>query len=127
MTIKRYKVQSLSSLRREMIDVARGRRPAPADAARPSFESVAVIVGLLTPENRHLMALIRDHKPASVGELAKLSGRAQPNVTRTLAKLQAAGFVTMTSDGRRKMPCAAIRKITIEIDPYSNHDRLKVA
>jgi predicted transcriptional regulator len=127
MKAKRYKVQSFQSLRQEMVDVARGKRSAPADAARPSFDSVAVIVGLLTPENRQLLALIRDRKPGSVGELAQLSGRAQPNVTRTLAKLEAAGFVKMTSDGRKKMPSASIRKITIEIDPYSDRDRLKVA
>lgn len=127
MKSKRYKVQSQSSLRQEMLDVARGKRSAPADASRPSFNSVAVIVGLLTHENRQLLALIRDRKPASVGELARLSGRAQPNVTRTLAKLEAAGFITMTSEGRRKMPTTSIRRITIEIDPYSGRDRLKVA
>ena len=51
------KVQSLGSLRAQMKAVARGERPAPADAARPSFNSVAALVRLLTPENRQLLAL----------------------------------------------------------------------
>jgi predicted transcriptional regulator len=59
--------------------------------------------------------------------LVQLSGRAQPNLTRTLAKLEAAGFVTMTADGRRKAPSTTITKIIVEIDPYSEHDRLQVA
>lgn len=122
-----YKVQSLRSLREEMKAVARGEKPAPADAGKPSFNSVDALVRLLTPENRKLLALIRDHKPQSVAELGQLSGRAQPNLTRTLAKLEAAGFVTMTLDGRRKAPSATIRKIVVEIDPYGENDRLRVA
>lgn len=122
-----YKVQSLRSLRDEMKAVARGEKPAPPDAARPSFNSVDAVIRLLTPENRRLLALIRDHKPQSVAELVQLSGRAQPNLTRTLAKLEAAGFVVMTVDGRRKAPSTTITKIIVEIDPYSEHDRLEVA
>jgi predicted transcriptional regulator len=59
----KYKVQSLRSLREEMKAVARGTRPAPADAGKPSFNSVDVLVRLLTPENRQLLAIIRDRKP----------------------------------------------------------------
>ena len=44
-----------------------------------------------------MLALIRDHKPGSVAELAQLAGRAQPNLTRTLAKLEAAGFTVESS------------------------------
>jgi predicted transcriptional regulator len=86
-----------------------------------------VVLGLLTPENRRLLAMIRDRKPESVTELAQLTGRAQPNLTRTLAKLEAAGFITMTTTGRRKAPSATVTKIVVEIDPYSDHDRLQVA
>jgi predicted transcriptional regulator len=123
----KYKIQSLKALKEEMKAVARGKRPAPADAAKPSFNSVEAVVRLLTPENRRLLALIRDKKPQSVASLAEISGRAQPNLTRTLAKLAAAGFVTMTTTGRRKTPNAAVRKIFVEIDPYCVGDRLRVA
>ncbi|MSO93378.1 MAG: MarR family transcriptional regulator [Rhodospirillales bacterium] len=123
----RSKVQSLRSLRDEMKAVARGDRAAPADAAKPSFNSVEALVRLLTPENRQLLAMIRDRKPSSIAALAEMSGRAQPNLTRTLAKLEAAGFVTMKTVGRRKAPSAAIKKIVVEIDPYSDDDRLRVA
>jgi predicted transcriptional regulator len=122
-----YKIQSLRSLREEMKAVARGERPAPADAAKPSFNSVDALVRLLTPENRQLLALIRDRKPGSVAELVQMTGRAQPNLTRTLAKLEAAGFIRMKSVGRRKAPSTAIKKIVVEIDPFSENDRLRVA
>jgi predicted transcriptional regulator len=123
-----YKIQSLRSLRNEMRAVARGERPAPADAGRPSFDSVDAVVRLLTPENRELLAIIRDRKPQSVAELVQLSGRAQPNLTRTLAKMEAAGFITMkAAGGRRKAPSVTVKRIVVEIDPYSDRDRFSVA
>ncbi len=123
----RIKVQSLRSLRDEMRAVARGERPAPADAAKPSFNSVEAVVRLLTPANRRLLAIIRDRKPRSVADLVQMTGRAQPNLTRTLAKLEAAGFITMRTVGRRRVPEAAVKKIVVEIDPFSDRDRLRVA
>ena len=123
----KYKVQNLRSLREEMKAVARGERSAPADAGKPSFNSVDAVVRLLTPENRQLLAIIRDRKPQSVAELVEMSGRAQPNLTRTLAKMASAGFITMKTIGRRKAPSVAVKKIIVEIDPYSDRDRLYVA
>ena len=122
------KIQDIKALREEMIAVARGNRPAPPDANVPSFNSAEALVRLLTPENRQLLALIRDRKPCSLAELEKWSGRAQSNLSRTIAKLEAAGLIAMTDgDGRRRrVPVALIRRITLEIDPYSNNDQLTV-
>jgi len=125
--MKRAKIQNLRVLREEMKAVARGERRAPSDASRPSFNSIEAVVRLLTPDNRRLLALIRDRKPESVAELVAMSGRAQPNLTRTLAKLEAAGFIRMKSVGRRQAPTVAVKRIVVEIDPYSDRDRLRVA
>src|SRR4051794_230272 len=111
--MKRYKIQDLTSLEREMRAVSRGERSAPADAAKPSFNSVEALVRLLTPANRRLLAVIRDRKPRSVAELAEITGRAQPNLTRTLAKLEAAGFIRTKLVGRRKAPSTAIKRIIV--------------
>ena len=122
-----HKVQSLKALREEMKAVVRRERAAPPDAARPSFNSTEALVRLLTPQNRALLALIRDRKPESVAALAKLSGRAQPNLTRTLAKLAAAGLVGVVPAGRKRGLRTLVSKLTVEIDPYSTQDRLEVA
>jgi predicted transcriptional regulator len=71
----RPRIQSLRDLEGEMRAVARGEKAPPKDAAAPSFDSVAVLMRLLTPENRKLMAIIRDRKPKSIAELAKWTGR----------------------------------------------------
>ncbi len=118
------KIQSLSDLEDHMRAVARGEKPAPADAATPSFESVEALARLLTPENRRLLALIRDRWPQSVAHLAELAGRAEPNLLRTLEKLSAAGLVRMEKDGRRKVPVPLVGRIVVEIDPYSANERV---
>lgn len=122
-----YKIQSMDDLEGEMRAVARGEKPAPADAARKSFESVEVLTRLLTPENRTLMATIRDRKPQSIAELAKITGRAASNLTRTLAKLEAVGFLRMQTVEHRRVPTPAVHTLRIEIDPFSQNDRFEIA
>ena len=73
------------------------------------------------------VAIIRDKRPQSIAELAELTGRAQPNLTRTLGKLEAVGFVHMKSVRRRKVPIAAVQAFRIKVDPFSSNDRLEWA
>jgi predicted transcriptional regulator len=107
--------------------VTRGRRRAPADAARPSFDSVAALVRLLTPENRTLLKVIRDARPRSIAELERITGRRAPNLVRTLAKLEAMGLVRLREDRHRTVPTAIAAKFRVVIDPYSMKDRVEVA
>ena len=95
-----YKIQSMADLEAEMRAVASGKRAAPEDAARPSVESADVLVRLLTPENRELLRTIRDRRPESVADPARMTSRAEPNLLRTLAKLEAAGLVTRARSAR---------------------------
>lgn len=125
--MKHVKIQGHASLREEMKAVARGDKAAPRGAGGISFDSVEALLRLLTPQNRELLAVIRDKKPQSIAELAELTGRAQPNLTRTLGKLEAVGFVHFKSVKRRKIPMAAIRSLRIKIDPFSLNDRLELA
>lgn len=121
------KMQSLAELEAEMRAVARGERPAPPDAAAPSFDSVETLIRLLTPENRRLLRVIRDERPESVADLARRTGRAEPNLLRTLAKLEALGLVELRTINRRKVPSARVTKLRVEIDPYGARDRVELA
>lgn len=124
----KMKIQSMQDMKKEMLSVARGERKAPADAARVSFESVEAVIRLLTPENRFLLATIDQKKPASVADLAKLVQRAEPNVSRTLGKLEALGFVRLRPGaGKAKIPEVAIHRLTVDMDICSQQDRVAVA
>lgn len=122
-----HKIQGHEALRQEMKAIARGETPAPADAARPSFESADVLLRLLTPENRSLLRLIRDENPESIADLARLSKRAESNLLRTLGKLEAIGLIEMKLVGRRKMPVTRVNVLRVEIDPFSQNDKLEMA
>jgi predicted transcriptional regulator len=122
------KFQSLKELRAEMTAVARGEKKAPADASKPSFESVEAMARLLTRENRELLAVIDEEKPESVAALAAIVHRAEPNVSRTLSKLVDAGFVTLREGkGKAKVPEVKIRHVTIEIDTLHWADHILTA
>jgi len=122
--MSRIKIQTMRELRNEMLHVARGKKRAPRHASAPSFESVDVLLRLLTPQNRRLMATIRDNRPASIAELARMSGRAPSNLTRTLQKLEAAGLVRMETFKNTKTPVPAVTKLQLKIDPFSQHDTI---
>ncbi|MEA2740641.1 MAG: hypothetical protein QOH05_3948 [Acetobacteraceae bacterium] len=121
------KVQTMSGLIGEMRAVARNEKPAPADAATPSAESAEAVIRLLTPENRDLLRTIRDAKPQSVAELARLTGRAEPNLLRTLGKLEAFGLLDMRMVERRRVPTVRVGKLHVEIDPYMMADKIETS
>ena len=118
------KLQTIKELETQMRAVARGEQKPPRDAALPSVESAGALLRLLTPENRNLLRAIRDSKPQSVAELARLTNRAEPNLLRTLGKLEAFGFLEMRTVARRRVPTAIVNKLRLEIDPYAMADRI---
>ena len=119
------KIQTRKALFAEMRAVARGEVAAPADAALPSIESAEALLRLLTPDNRGLLRTIRDARPQSMAELARLTSRAEPNLLRTLAKLEAFGLIEMQVIGRRRIPIVKLEKLRLEIDPYAMADRIE--
>lgn len=70
------------------------KKPAPGDPTVwfPSTESFARI---LSTGNRELLRIIHEQAPESVEELAKITGRAQPNVSRTLKTMAGYGLIRM--------------------------------
>ena len=119
------KIQRMNDLEAEMRKVARGEIAAPVDAASPSVESTEALIRLLTPDNRNLLRTIRDAKPQSVAELARLTNRAEPNVLRTLGKLEAFGLLEMKTVDRRRVPTPIIGMLHLDIDPYAMSDKIE--
>jgi predicted transcriptional regulator len=121
------KIQRMNDLEAEMRKVARGEITAPADAALPSVDSTEALIRLLTPDNRSLLRTIRDAKPQSVAELARLTNRAESNLLRTLGKLEAFGLVEMQTIDRRRVPTTKIGKLHLDIDPYAMSDKIEIS
>ena len=119
------KVQSWAGFKNDLLAAAKGA-PAPQSAGGLVVESAEALMRLLTPENRELLRVIRDDKPASVAALARLTHRAEPNLARTLGKLEAAGLVGFRQDGRRRVPVSMARRFSVHVDPFGAGDRIEV-
>jgi len=93
------KIKSLRSLRAHMKAIARGERLAPVDAARPSFNSVAALVRLLTPDNRQLLAL---HSRPQAAVSCRIGGddRASPAKPHAHARKAGGGWFYYHESGR---------------------------
>ena len=121
--MKKVKVESYRGFKDAMMTAARGDA---VDDYRDTLvvPNIAALLRLLTPENRELLRVIRDEHPDSVAALARRIDRAEPNVAKSLAKLEAIGLVAFRIDGRRKIPIAQIGKLHVEIDPFAQSDRI---
>jgi DNA-binding transcriptional ArsR family regulator len=73
----------------------------PAKASVASNDWVRV---LAIPGHRELLGLIARNNPLSIGALAELAGRAQPNISRALTALVGSGLITLDVTGRRSVP-----------------------
>ena len=72
------------------------------------------------------MKAIRDRKPRSIAELARFTRRAEPNLLRTLNKLEAAGLLAFKTVERRKIPVVPVGRLSVDIDPCAMTDRVSV-
>ncbi|MEA9761792.1 MULTISPECIES: ArsR family transcriptional regulator [Xanthomonas] len=67
-------------------------------------ENTAWLEVLASPVNRELLLIIYQANPQSIGELARIADRVQPNVSRSLSLLMRAGLVHIIQNGRMSVP-----------------------
>ena len=123
----KIKVQSYESFKEALLKAARGEGDRRDLRSTLTVETVTAFVRLLTPENRELLRIMRDEHPESVAALSRRTNRAEPNLLKTLAKLEALGLIEMRDDGRRRVPVPLIEKLRFEIDPYAATDQVEVS
>lgn len=82
------------------------------------FASWRQLAGVLSDENRVLLSLIKEEQPRTVLELAKLSGRAASNLSRTLRNLEGYGLVKLhrSTETRAVRPEALATEFLVVLD-----------
>jgi predicted transcriptional regulator len=105
--------KSLSELREEMRAVARGERKASPLPAAP-------LLAALSREALELLAVLLRKHPASVSELVELTGRAQPNISRSLQLLARYRLIQLVREGRevRAEPMAKAVRVDLTTGTY---------
>ncbi len=89
--------------------------------------SAEAMVKLLSGENLALLRVIASLKPSSISELATLTHRAAPNLSRTLKKLREAGIVEFEEGrGKARVPRLIARRVTLELDLVGSNSAVSV-
>jgi predicted transcriptional regulator len=75
--------------------IARGTHNPSNGEPKIWFQSLETMAQVLSTKNRELLALIRKSRPESLAKLAEISGRAVPNLSRTLRTMERYGLVQL--------------------------------
>ncbi|MFP5204218.1 MAG: helix-turn-helix domain-containing protein [Acidobacteriota bacterium] len=116
MTTLRVGIASYEQMKALTMAVARGQRKLTARDPRIWFPSTESFAKVLSDSNRELLRLIAEQAPASIDELAALSGRKKSNLSRTLKTMIHYGLVQMEKGERGRLaPKVLYQRIELEL------------
>jgi predicted transcriptional regulator len=96
-------IAPLAQMRARTIAIARGEyHPAKKDP-KVWFTSIESLAQVLSTKNQLLLEMIRVSQPASMRQLADLSGRKESNLSRTLHTMERYGLVRLTKNNQGRM------------------------
>lgn len=92
--------------------------PQPSGKETPTvwFPSMATMAAVLSEDNQVLLSLIHDKRPKSLTELAELTGRQVPNLSRTLRMMEGYGLVELKKNVREIEPVALATEFLIVLN-----------
>ena len=96
-------------------------------AARANQVSAEAMVKLLSPGNLAVLEAIKRHKPASLRELAALTGRKEASLSRTLKRFAQLGILAFEEGPHRsRVPTLIATRVHLEIDLTGRHSVVAV-
>ncbi len=91
-------------IRARVLAIAKGEYKPKAGEPKIWFTSMRSLAEVLSDENRALLRIIREVKPASLTVLSELTGRKPSNLSRTLKTLANYGVVEIHRENRIVRP-----------------------
>jgi predicted transcriptional regulator len=114
MTTLKVGIASYDDMKARTMAVARGERRIAAGEPKVWFTSTESFAKVLSAGNRELLRTIADKAPGSLDELARITGRAKSNLSRTLKTMEGYGLVSLERGERGR------------ITPRVEHDRVEL-
>src|SRR5579862_2015509 len=114
MTTLKVGIASYDEMKVRTMAVARGERRVAASEPKVWFTSTESFAKILSAGNRELLRVIAEQTPGSLDELARITGRAKSNLSRTLRTMAGYGLVILERGGRGR------------ITPKVMHDRVEL-
>lgn len=114
MTTLKVGIASHEEMKARTMWIARGNHRVAPDEPTVWFPSTESFARVLSAGNRELLRIIVEKAPGSLDELARLSGRAKSNLSRTLKTMEGYGLVRLEHGAHGR------------ITPKVTHDRVEL-
>ena len=114
MTTLKVGIATYEEMKARTMAVARGRRRASPGEPKVWFTSTESFAKVLSAGNRELLRVIAERTPGSLDELARITGKAKSNLSRTLRTMEGYGLVQLERGERGR------------IRPTVMHDRVEL-
>lgn len=114
MTTLKVGIASYEEMKARTMSVARGERRVKAEEPQVWFTSTESFAKVLSAGNRELLRVIAEKAPGSLDELARITGKAKSNLSRTLRTMEGYGLVRLERGERGR------------ITPKVMHDRVEL-
>lgn len=115
MTTLRVGIASYEEMKARTMAVASGKRRIAAGEPKVWFTSTESFARVLSKGNRELLRIIAEEAPGSLDELARISGRAKSNLSRTLKTMAGYGLVRLERGARGRLAAKVVHD-RIELD-----------
>jgi predicted transcriptional regulator len=93
MTTLKVGIATYDEMKARTMAVARGERRISRDEPKVWFTSTESFAKVLSAGNRELLRVIAERSPGSLDELARITGKAKSNLSRTLRTMAGYGLV----------------------------------
>jgi predicted transcriptional regulator len=114
MTTLRVGIATYEEMKARTMAVVRGGHRVSRYEPKVWFTSTESFAKVLSAGNRELLRVIAEQSPASLDELARLTGKAKSNLSRTLKTMEGYGLVLLERGERGR------------IRPKVTHDRVEL-
>ncbi len=123
MTTLKVGIASYEDMKARTLAVARGEQRVALDAPKVWFTSTESFAKVLSAGNRDLLRIIAEQTPGSLDELAKITGKAKSNLSRTLKTMAGYGLIRLERGERgRIMPRVTHDRVELDL-PLTSSQR----
>jgi predicted transcriptional regulator len=116
MTTLKVGIASYEEMKARTLAVARGETRVAAADPKIWFTSTESFAKVLSAGNRELLRIIAEQAPGSLDELARITGKAKSNLSRTLRTMEGYGLVRLERGERgRVTPTVVHDRVELEL------------
>lgn len=116
MTTLKAGIASYAEMKARTMAVARGDRRIVPGEPKIWFTSTESFARILSAGNRELLRIIAEKKPESLDALARLTGRAKSNLSRTLRTMEGYGLIRLDRGERGRItPTVVYDRVELDL------------